>query len=287
MDALGIKRRGACRLRSGAGARPASSRHCGRSARAVWSPATATTSRTFRHADSMPASAEQELRYWYQVLFPHRARTRRAHQQNRRALYSPVVAPVVAALAISTMRASNARAAAWDNPDFVDVTIQSYRHRYGNAPGDPAYEELERRPSTSPATGAIDRGRQSSRDTGEAVQPALQQWPRHTRASRIRPLSPATASSDPCARTRVESYATPPAIQKAPSARFADARSLALIAGDSVTSSSPSRENPPAPCGPRPSRSSAPAFWCRACKSSGRPRTFSPPSPASTRCSSS
>ena len=34
----------------------------------------------------------------------------------------------------------------------------------------------------------------------------------------------------------------------------------------------------------RPSRSSAPASWCRACRSSGRPRTVSPPSPASTRC---
>ena len=26
----------------------------------------------------------------------------------------------------------------FDNPDFVDVVIQSYRHRYGYAPGDPA-----------------------------------------------------------------------------------------------------------------------------------------------------
>ena len=48
---------------------------------------------------------------------------------------------------------------------------------------------------------------------------------------------------------------------------------------------SPSPEIPPAPCGPRPSRSSAPASWCRACRSSDRPRTFSPPSPASTRYS--
>jgi pimeloyl-ACP methyl ester carboxylesterase len=35
-------------------------------------------------------------------------------------------------------------ASSWDNPDFVDVTIQSYRHRYGNAPGDPAVEAIER-----------------------------------------------------------------------------------------------------------------------------------------------
>ena len=49
--------------------------------------------------------------------------------------------------------------------------------------------------------------------------------------------------------------------------------------------SSPSPETPSAPCGLRPSRSFAQASWCRACISSGRPRTFSTPSSASTRCS--
>jgi pimeloyl-ACP methyl ester carboxylesterase len=37
------------------------------------------------------------------------------------------------------------------NPDFVDVTIQSYRHRYGNAAGDPAYDALEARLAGQPA----------------------------------------------------------------------------------------------------------------------------------------
>jgi len=36
-------------------------------------------------------------------------------------------------------------ASSFDNPDFVDVTIQSYRHRFGNAPGDPALEPIEQR----------------------------------------------------------------------------------------------------------------------------------------------
>ena len=35
-------------------------------------------------------------------------------------------------------------AAAFDNPDFVDVVIQSYRHRFGLVPGDPAYADIER-----------------------------------------------------------------------------------------------------------------------------------------------
>ena len=36
-----------------------------------------------------------------------------------------------------------ASAAAFDNPDFVDVVVQSYRHRFGYAPGDPALEPIE------------------------------------------------------------------------------------------------------------------------------------------------
>ncbi len=32
-------------------------------------------------------------------------------------------------------------AASFDNPDFVDVVIHSYRHRYGNAPGDPRFDD--------------------------------------------------------------------------------------------------------------------------------------------------
>ena len=34
-------------------------------------------------------------------------------------------------------------AVSFDNPDFVEVVIQSYRHRYGYAPGDPALAGIE------------------------------------------------------------------------------------------------------------------------------------------------
>jgi pimeloyl-ACP methyl ester carboxylesterase len=34
---------------------------------------------------------------------------------------------------------------AHDNPDYVDVVIHSYRHRFGLAPGDPAYAGMQRR----------------------------------------------------------------------------------------------------------------------------------------------
>jgi pimeloyl-ACP methyl ester carboxylesterase len=41
-------------------------------------------------------------------------------------------------------------AASFDNPDFVAVTIQSYRHRYGYAAGDPALDDIERRLAAQP-----------------------------------------------------------------------------------------------------------------------------------------
>jgi pimeloyl-ACP methyl ester carboxylesterase len=41
-------------------------------------------------------------------------------------------------------------AASFDNPDFVDAVIQSYRHRYGNAPGDPAYDATEAKLAAQP-----------------------------------------------------------------------------------------------------------------------------------------
>jgi pimeloyl-ACP methyl ester carboxylesterase len=47
-----------------------------------------------------------------------------------------------------------ATGAAFDNPDFVDIVIHSYRHRYQAAPSDPAYEEIERRLALRPKIAA-------------------------------------------------------------------------------------------------------------------------------------
>jgi pimeloyl-ACP methyl ester carboxylesterase len=88
-----------------------------------------------------PASAAQESRNWYQWYF-HTARGINGLDKNRRdiirllwTLWSP---------AWKFDDATFDRSApSFDNPDFVDVVIQSYRHRYGNAPGDPALLEIE------------------------------------------------------------------------------------------------------------------------------------------------
>ena len=99
-------------------------------------------------AAAQPAPAEQELRYWYQWYF-HTERGRAGLTQNRREicrllwrLWSPNWQFDDATFA--------ATAASFDNPDFVDVVIQSYRHRYGNAPGDPALEPIERQLAAGP-----------------------------------------------------------------------------------------------------------------------------------------
>jgi pimeloyl-ACP methyl ester carboxylesterase len=41
-------------------------------------------------------------------------------------------------------------AVAFENPDFVDVVIHSYRHRFGLVAGDPAFADIERRLAGQP-----------------------------------------------------------------------------------------------------------------------------------------
>ena len=59
------------------------------------------------------------------------------------------VAAVVAELGFDDATFADS-ARAFDNPDFVEVVIQSYRHRFGYAPGDPALEGIEARLAAQP-----------------------------------------------------------------------------------------------------------------------------------------
>ncbi len=99
-------------------------------------------------ASGVPLSPEQEYRYWYQYLF-HSDRGRAGLQADRRGLcrllwrlWSPTWP-----FDDATFERS---AASFDNPDFVEVVIHSYRHRFTLAPGDPALEGLERRLAAQP-----------------------------------------------------------------------------------------------------------------------------------------
>jgi pimeloyl-ACP methyl ester carboxylesterase len=95
-----------------------------------------------------PASAEQERRFWYQWYF-QTERGRAGLEANRiticRLLWE-MWSPRWKFDEATYQRS----AASFDNPDFVAVTIQSYRHRYANAPGDPALEDVERRLAAQP-----------------------------------------------------------------------------------------------------------------------------------------
>ncbi len=96
-----------------------------------------------------PDTAENEHRLWYQYYF-HSERGRSSLQKDRRdvtrllwKLWSPTWA-----FDDATFERS---AAAFDHPDFVDVVIHSYRHRFGLVPGDPALADIERRLAAQPA----------------------------------------------------------------------------------------------------------------------------------------
>ena len=95
-----------------------------------------------------PAPPQQEHRLWYQYYF-HTERGRAGLQANRREfckllwqLWSPNWKFDDATY--------NRTAESFDNPDFVDIVIHSYRHRFGYAPGDPAYDKLERQLAERP-----------------------------------------------------------------------------------------------------------------------------------------
>jgi pimeloyl-ACP methyl ester carboxylesterase len=99
-------------------------------------------------APSRPASPAQERAFWYQWYF-NTERGRAGLERNRRELckllwkeWSP------------TWKFDDATfdrtAVSFDNPDFVSVVIHSYRHRHGNAPSDPRFDEIERRLATRP-----------------------------------------------------------------------------------------------------------------------------------------
>jgi pimeloyl-ACP methyl ester carboxylesterase len=90
-----------------------------------------------------PQIPENEHRYWYQYYF-HSERGRAGLSKNRRELCK-----LLWRLWSPTWKFRdedfNQTAISFDNPDFVDVVIHSYRHRFGLVPGDPSVEETEQR----------------------------------------------------------------------------------------------------------------------------------------------
>jgi pimeloyl-ACP methyl ester carboxylesterase len=100
-------------------------------------------------ASVKPMAPEQEHRFWYQYYF-HTERGRAGLEQNRRALCRYIWQIWSPDWTFDDATYENS-AVSFDNPDFVAVTIQSYRHRFGYAAGDPALEPIEQRLASQPA----------------------------------------------------------------------------------------------------------------------------------------
>lgn len=95
-----------------------------------------------------PAPAAVEAAYWYQYYL-HSERGRRGLLEDRRGfarqlwrMWSPTW--------VFDDATFDRTAGAFDNPDFVEVVVHSYRHRYGLVPGDPAVATIETRLTAQP-----------------------------------------------------------------------------------------------------------------------------------------
>ncbi|WP_431512189.1 alpha/beta fold hydrolase [Variovorax sp. DAIF25] len=95
-----------------------------------------------------PDTPENEHSLWYQYYF-HSERGRAGLLKDRKA-----IAKLLWKLWSPTWRFDDATfersAAAFDHPDFVEVVIHSYRHRFGLVAGDPAYADIDRQLAAQP-----------------------------------------------------------------------------------------------------------------------------------------
>ena len=97
----------------------------------------------------VPMRPQREVALWYQYYF-QLERGRAGLAANRRE-----IARILWQQWSPNWRFDDATfersAAAFDNPDYVDVVIHSYRHRFGLADGDPHYADVQRRLAALPA----------------------------------------------------------------------------------------------------------------------------------------
>jgi pimeloyl-ACP methyl ester carboxylesterase len=97
----------------------------------------------------VPVKPEREVPLWYQYYF-QLERGRAGLAANRRR-----IARILWQQWSPNWQFDDAcferGAAAHDNPDYVDVVIHSYRHRFGLADGDPQYAGIQRRLAALPA----------------------------------------------------------------------------------------------------------------------------------------
>ncbi|MGF6307479.1 pimeloyl-ACP methyl ester carboxylesterase [Bradyrhizobium sp. i1.8.4] len=96
----------------------------------------------------VPARPEREVPLWYQYYF-QLERGRAGLAANRRGIARLLWSQWSPSWAFDDA-CFERTAVAFDNPDYVDVVIHSYRHRFGVVSGDPQYADLQRRLDSLP-----------------------------------------------------------------------------------------------------------------------------------------
>ncbi|MBV8788321.1 MAG: alpha/beta hydrolase [Mycobacterium sp.] len=99
-------------------------------------------------AAAFPVPPESERRLWYQYYL-HGERGRAGLAAHRRE-FARLLWQEWSPDWRFTDDEFDSTAASFDNSDFVDVVVHSYRHRYGLVPGDSAYQGLEDQIGTQP-----------------------------------------------------------------------------------------------------------------------------------------
>jgi pimeloyl-ACP methyl ester carboxylesterase len=96
----------------------------------------------------VPLPPEAELQWWYQFYFAT-DRGRAGYQK-----YTHQFAKLIWKLASPKWDFDDATfersAAAFDNPDHVDITVHNYRWRQGLATGEARFDDIEKRLATAP-----------------------------------------------------------------------------------------------------------------------------------------
>jgi pimeloyl-ACP methyl ester carboxylesterase len=96
----------------------------------------------------MPLPPEQELQWWYQFYFATN-RGKAGYDKNRQA-FSKLIWHQASPKWNFDDATFDRSAAAFDNPDHVDIVIHNYRWRQGLAAGEAKYDDIEARLAAGP-----------------------------------------------------------------------------------------------------------------------------------------
>jgi pimeloyl-ACP methyl ester carboxylesterase len=104
-----------------------------------------------QEAGRMPLPPKAELEWWYQYYFATE-RGRAGYDKYRRD-FAKLIWQIASPKWSFDDATFDRTAAAFENPDQVDIVIHNYRWRLGLAQGEPRYDDLEKRLAAAPVIG--------------------------------------------------------------------------------------------------------------------------------------